>query len=754
MPEERSDEAFSRTSNAFMRLTSRNGELLLKKFNLLYVIVFFSVLLLLQNIVILRSVHEMDGDARVVNYSGLVRGATQRLVKLEISHRENDELINRLQGYLYGLAGYENSYNIVKMDDEDFQKSISDLLVIWDELKDAIYGYRNGSVTADTLLDVSERHFTKADEATGNAEKGSTEKLNYTVNLIKIGIFALIIIVAAGTSFLYRLRRSERRRLEQLNEKNRQLEAAILTANEANRAKSQFLSNMSHDIRTPLNGIIGMTAIASGNPGNPERTADCLRKIDHASRHLQSLVNDVLDMSKIESGKFFLNNAEIYLPEFIEGLINIISQQVKAKKQRLDAALFSVSHERIQGDQLRLNQLFVNILSNAVKFTPVEGSVGLQLRELESLKEGHARYEFIVSDTGIGMSQEFLTKLFDSFSREADSRIDKIEGSGLGLSIAKRIVEMMGGDIRVESEKNNGTRFTVTLEFPLSSGDGPVWDDETLKDKRVLVVDDDETVCASVKGELDSLGVTAVTMTSGRGALAALKGGEVFDAVIIDWKMPEMDGAVLCRLIRGEVSKTLPILISSAYDLTEIEPEAIGAGANGFVPKPLFRSILFAKLNQVLSSDSRDSAVLPLRGGLRLDGVRVLMAEDNELNTEIAAEILTSAGVILDCAVNGREAVDIFSKAEPFTYEIILMDMQMPVMTGCQAATAIRKLDKPDAADVPIIALTANAFEEDIREALDAGMNAHVAKPINFETLKAVISKHLRRADARAASGD
>jgi CheY-like chemotaxis protein len=304
---------------------------------------------------------------------------------------------------------------------------------------------------------------------------------------------------------------------------------------------------------------------------------------------------------------------------------------------------------------------------------------------------------------------------------------------------------MMGGDIQVESEKNRGTKFTVTLEFPLSGGDDPVWDTETLKGKRVLVADDDETVCISVEGELNSLGITAVTKTNGADALAALKNGEVFDAVIIDWKMPEMDGAVLCRLIRAEVSETLPVLVSSAYDWLEIEPEAVEAGANGFISKPLFRSTLFMKLSEVLFAESRDSAVLSLRSSLRLDGVRVLMAEDNELNTEIATEILMSAGVVLDCASNGKEAVEMFNNAVPFTYEIILMDMQMPVMTGCQAAAAIRKLSKPDAATVPIIALTANAFEEDIREALDAGMNAHVAKPINFETLKTIMSKYLKR---------
>jgi signal transduction histidine kinase/CheY-like chemotaxis protein len=550
--------------------------------------------------------------------------------------------------------------------------------------------------------------------------------------------------VLTVTRFLYRQRLAERRQLAELNEKNLQLEAAILTANEANSAKSLFLSNMSHDIRTPLNGIIGMTAIALGNPDNPERTRDCLNKIDHSSRHLQSLVNDVLDMSKIESGKFILSIGEIYLPELIDGLISIIGQLVKAKQQKLSAALFSVVHEHIRGDRLRLNQLLVNILSNAVKFTPAGGSINLLLTELEANREGYARYEFVCSDTGIGMSEEFQQKVFDSFSREEDSRIDKIEGSGLGLSIAKRITEMMGGEIKVESVKNKGTTFTITLEFPLADTEEQTWDSETLKGKRVLVTDDDKTVLVSVEGELAGLGINVVTAESGKDALALLKSGEAFDAVITDWKMPEMDGGELCRLIRREVSETLPVLVSSAYDWLEIEPEATAAGADGFISKPLFRSTLFTMLKKAMFAGASGRQDTSAHHGPSLEGVRVLMAEDNELNTEIASEILMSAGVVLDCVENGRAAVEIFNEAEAYTYKMILMDMQMPVMTGCQAAMAIRKLQKADATTIPIVALTANAFEEDIREALSAGMNAHVAKPINFETLMSVMGKFLR----------
>jgi signal transduction histidine kinase/CheY-like chemotaxis protein len=591
-----------------------------RKFNILYIIIAFSAMLLLQNLSILRAVHEMSGDARVVNYSGLVRGATQRLVKLELSHRPDDELLGRLQAYLYGLAGNENDDNIAYMTYEPFQTSIGDLLVIWDELKQSIYDYRKGGASAEALLEVSERHFFKADEATNNAERGSEGKIKSTEMWITGGIVAISIIVVIVIVFSYLLRRSERRQMELLHEKNTQLEAAILQATEASRAKSRFLSNMSHDIRTPLNGIIGMTAIASSNLNNPGRMRDCLNKIAHSSRHLQSLVNDVLDMSIIESGKFILNAGEIDLPDFMESLVNIIQQQIKAKSQTFKTSLSDAVHKKIIGDRLRLNQLLLNILSNSVKFTPPGGIIGLDIRELPCPAEDFARFEFICYDSGIGMSEEFTRHIFESFSREQDSRIDKIEGSGLGMSITKRIVDMMGGEISVESEKNKGTKFTVVLDFPVSN----------------------------------------------------------------------------------------------------IDPNS--------------------------SAGPSDSA------GIRLDGVRVLMAEDNALNTEIAIEMLTSAGVLLDCAADGKEALAMFNASEPGYYAVILMDMQMPVMTGCQSTAAIRKLPREDAAAIPIIAMTANAFEEDVREALDAGMNAHVAKPVDFEALKLVIGKYLPEGTFRYAA--
>ncbi len=598
---------------------------MLRKFNLLYVIVIFSFLLLAQNFLVLRAVREMNGDARVVNYSGLVRGATQRLVKLEISHYPNDELLATLEEYLYGLAGRENNYDIVYMAYGPFQASISDLLIIWDELKTAIYRYRDGLISGESLLEISERHFHKADEATHNAEYGSEGKVGNTELLISAGMAVISVIVIIVAIMMYLLRRSEQRQMEILQEKNRQLETAILEATEANRAKSIFLSNMSHDIRTPLNGIIGMTTIAMRNLSNSARLSDCLHKIEKSSRLLQSLVNDVLDMSKIESGKFFLNSAEIFLPEFTQGLIDIIGGQARAKKQELRVSDAEIEHKHIIGDPLRLNQLFINILSNSVKFTPEGGIIGLVVKEMPCGREGFASFEFSCYDTGVGISKEFLQHIFESFSREEDSRIDKIEGSGLGLSITKRIVDMMGGHIQIESEKNKGTNITVTLDFPVSDSDA------------------------------------------------------------------------------------------------------------------------------VPSEKNQSGASMP-GTGLRLDGVRVLMAEDNELNTEIAVEMLSSAGIVLDCASHGKEAVEMFNNAAPSTYAMILMDMQMPVMTGCQAAAAIRNLPRPDAAVIPIIAMTANAFEEDIREVLAAGMNAHVSKPVNFETLKTVMKKFLPAVELETAA--
>lgn len=716
----------------------------MRKFNFLYIIVIFAFLLVLQNLLILRSVHEMSGDARVVNYSGLVRGATQRLVKLELSYRPNDELMKRLEEYLYGLAGHENSYDIVYMEYEPFQESISDLLVIWDELKTAIYGYRTGITSADELLDVSERHFLKADEATHNAEYGSEGKVDNTGMLITAGMIAISIIVIIVIISLSIFRRAERRQMELLHDKNQQLEAAILKANEASRAKSLFLSNMSHDIRTPLNGIIGMTTIASGNLNNPDKMQDCLRKIEHSSRLLQSLVNDVLDMSKIESGKLFLNPSEIFLPELIESLVNIIQQSVKTKHQELKLDVFSVTHEKFRGDQLRLNQIFVNILSNAVKFTPPGGTVGMSIRELTCGREGHARFEFICYDTGIGMSEEFKQRLFESFAREEDSRIDKIEGSGLGLSITKRIVDMMEGNILVESEKNRGTRLTITLEFPiLDSTDTAIPDAEVLKGIRILAVDHDKMVCASLEADLSSLGALATVKDNTADALALLKDGSVFDIVMIDGDTPDLNGFAFCQIIRREISETIPLLISSVYDRMTTGRDTTTDDISGFITRPLFISTLSDTIRKTLFKDSSPETGHGPGTGLRLDGVHILMAEDNELNKEIAVEILTSAGILLDCASNGKEAVEIFNQSEPFTYAVILMDMQMPVMRGCEATKVIRGLPREDAATIPIIAMTANAFDDDIREALDAGMNEHVSKPVNFETLKKVISSYL-----------
>lgn len=721
----------------------------MKKFNLLYIIVIFSLLLLVQNLLILNAVREMNGDARVVNYSGLVRGATQRLVKLELSYRPNDELMARLEEYLYGLAGYENSYDIVYMDYDPFQESVGDLILIWDELKASIYNYREGLVTGDALLEVSERHFEKADEATHYAEYGSEGKIDGTVFLIRAGMIAISVIVIIVVVSLYLLRRSERRQMEILRENNQRLESAIHEANRANRAKSIFLSNMSHDIRTPLNGIIGMTSIALGNLTNTERMRDCLRKIENSSRLLQSLVNDVLDMSKIESGKFFLNSAEIFLPEFMRNLINVVGQQIKTKGQELKVSAFSVIHENILGDQLRLNQLFLNILSNSVKFTPAGGVIGLIITELPCGREGFACFEFICYDTGIGMSEEFLQIIFDSFSREKDSRIDKIEGSGLGLSITKRIVDIMEGGIQVESEKNKGTKFTVRLEFPISGQDAGL---EKLDGIRVLVADGDEAVCADAENGLKSMGVSAVAKCNAADVPELLSGGEKFDAVIIDWEMPGISGHDLCERIRRGADGKLPIIISSAREWNDIEQEAADAGITGFIQKPLFRSSLLSKIREALSAKTDKPDISTLRAGLRLDGAHILMAEDNDLNTEIAVEILTAAGIILDCAINGKEAVDIFNGSEIFGYDAILMDMQMPVMTGCEASAAIRALPRADASSIPIIAMTANAFEEDIREALAAGMNAHVSKPVNFETLKTVISKFISVASLKVPS--
>ena len=506
-------------------------------------------------------------------------------------------------------------------------------------------------------------------------------------------------------------------------------------AEHANRAKSEFLSNMSHDIRTPMNAIVGMTAIATKNIDKPDQVKDCLRKITLSSRHLLGLINDVLDMSKIESGKLTLDMELISLREVMDGIVSIVQPQISAKKQVFDIFIQDIREERVYCDGVRLNQVLINLLSNALKFTPAGGQIHVTLSQEPSPKgEGYIRTHFLVEDTGIGMSPEFQSRIFESFVREDNKRVHKIEGSGLGMAITKYIVDAMDGTIEVQSELNKGSQFHVTLDLERFEEREeemllPAWD--------ILVVDDDERLCISAADALQEIGLRADWTLDGSSAIemAERRHAEARDyhIVLLDWQMPGMDGIETARRMREKIGEDVPILIISAYDWGSIEAEARAAGVSGFLSKPLFKSTLYYGLSRFKEgAEAKNEA--DQEAGADYTGRRLLVAEDNELNWEIARELLAPYGFELTWAENGRICLEKFQASEPGWYDAVLMDLRMPMMDGYEATRAIRACDRPDA-DIPIIAMTADAFSEDIQRCIQCGMNAHAAKPPDMREL-------------------
>lgn len=526
------------------------------------------------------------------------------------------------------------------------------------------------------------------------------------------------------------------------------LQDALEAANRASAAKSDFMSKMSHDIRTPMNAIIGMTAIAAAHAENPDRVRDALGKISSSSRHLLGLINEVLDMSKIESGTISLAVEEFSLSELLNSMLLMIQPQIQAHKHSLQVHIQDIQHENVIGDSLRIQQVFLNLMSNAIKYTPDGGEIGLTVREQAVPTSSTGCYEFIVEDNGIGMSEEYLKHIFEPFSRAEDLRTSKIQGTGLGMAIAQNIVHLMNGNITVESQLGKGSKFNVTIYLKLQ--DAQDIDTSELADLSVLVVDDDDCACQSVCAMLDEIGMRSEGCASGQDAVAAvqraLNTALPFYAAILDWKMPGMDGLDTARAIKRLVGDTLPIIILSAYDWSDIELEARAAGVDAFLSKPVFKSGLIRTFKSLKNEAPEDpSQTSPLEPLLQNDfsGHRVLLVEDNELNREIAREVLEMAGLTVEEAENGQIAVDLFSASEAGYYSLILMDIQMPVMNGYDAAAAIRALKRPDALRIPILAMTANAFVEDIQAAKAAGMNEHLAKPIDFDALGSVLKKYL-----------
>lgn len=523
------------------------------------------------------------------------------------------------------------------------------------------------------------------------------------------------------------------------------LQSALESAQAANIAKSQFLSNMSHDIRTPMNAVIGMTAIAAAHVGDTERVMDCLNKISLSSKHLLSLINDVLDMSKIENRKLSLREEPFNLAELVSDTIELVHAQTLAGGLELDVHIALLKEEEVIGDSLRIRQIYLNILSNAVKYTPAGGKIHVEVRQENKLHKGYYDYVFTCTDTGIGMSREFLDKLFLPFERSRDTTSSKVAGTGLGMAITKNLVDMMNGDIVVESEPEKGSVFTVTIPLkPMEEEPEKV--PEAWLGVRSLVADDDLCICENAAELLETMGLRAEFVTKGKEAVhkfSQMKDTEdPYNLVILDWKMPDLDGITAARRIREEAGPDIPVIVLTAYDWSEIEKEARSAGVTAFLSKPFYRSKM-CYLLQELSGEKEAVNTGDYSESDDFAGKHVLLAEDNEINMEIARTLIEESGAYVTEARNGVEAVEKLSESAEGYYDMIFMDIQMPLMDGYEAARTIRALDRKDAAAIPIVAMTANAFEEDVREAYKAGMNVHLAKPVDLTELRRILHLYL-----------
>ncbi len=536
--------------------------------------------------------------------------------------------------------------------------------------------------------------------------------------------------------------------------KERRAKQALLDALEiaksANESKSVFLSNMSHDIRTPMNAIVGFSTLLQRDADNPEKVHEYTKKITASSQHLLGLINDVLDMSKIESGKTTLNISEISLADLVDELGAMMQIQAKAKDQTFKIDVYDIRNEQLLGDRLRINQILINILSNAVKYTPEGGHIEMTVRQMPQHTKKYARFHIEIADNGIGMSEEYLAAIFQPFSREETQKTASIQGTGLGMAITKNLVDLMGGTIAVESEPGKGSKFLLDLELRIQEQDADpdFWKNHSVT--KLLVVDDDEEICLGIQKTMADTQVCVQYALSGQEAVELSKSaqakGRGFDMILLDWQMPDISGIETARRIRRIVPANVPIMILTAYDISRIEKEGTAAGVDGFLQKPFFLSSF-----KMIVSSLRDQACVDKKAEVHkeenedtpLTGLNILAAEDVEINAEILIELLKMAGASCEWAVNGQEVLTKFAQSDPDQYDLILMDVQMPVLNGYEATKAIRACAHPRAKTVPVIAMTANTFSEDVKEALDAGMNAHVGKPVDMEQLKDAVAKVL-----------
>ncbi len=569
-------------------------------------------------------------------------------------------------------------------------------------------------------------------------------------NILVVVIIMLVAFISCCGLYFFNGRQQAKIRAEREREReihNKQLAEALQTAQIASQSKTTFLSNMSHDIRTPMNAILGFTTLLTKDADNPAKVREYTKKITSSGQHLLSLINDVLDVSKIESGKVVLTMGEFNLNDMVSSVDAIIRPSAKAKGQNFEVVVTGIKHERLLGDETRINQILINLLSNAVKYTQEGGNIYFRMIGLKQRPSQFERIQIEVEDNGYGMTPEYLEVLFDAFTRAENSTTNKVQGTGLGMAITKNIVELMGGTIDVLSQVDRGTLFTVELELRIPDGqvDEQFWKKNGVS--QILAVDDDEDICKNIQMLMEDTGVLVDTALSGEEAVRMVqevsKQEKYYDIILLDWQMPGMNGMETAKRIRAIVPDHIPIFFLTAYDWDDIEDEAVHAGIDGFLAKPFFVSAFREKYLEVRAGHSQTASSLDEAEEHALEGRHFLVAEDNEINAEILEELLDVEGATCEIAENGKLATERFSRAARGEFDAILMDVQMPVMNGYDATKAIRAMEREDADTIPIIAMTANAFAEDVKDAMDAGMTAHIAKPVDMKLLKKTIHLYL-----------